>query len=144
MPNSPIIIGFLAFGFGACAFALLKGGRAERIGALIILANILIGLGGELLFPKSIMLALDALTATAMLVVAVMYASPWLGMVMLLYAVQFGLHAFYFVMARPRDPFHVMVNNLDFLAILICLAAGTAIAWRRRATRRAAAGPATA
>lgn len=137
MPNSPIIAAFVAFGLAACLLAFTKGDRAERLGAIVILANLLLSMAGEHFFPKSILLWLDALTAVAMLAIALIYASPWLGAVMLLYAVQFGLHAFYFVMARPRDTFHVMVNNLDFLAILACLAIGAAMSWRRRFRRAA-------
>jgi hypothetical protein len=51
---------------------------------------------------------------------------------MLLYALQFALHAFYYVAERPRDSMHVILNNLDFFAVCVCLAAGTAVAWRRR------------
>ena len=42
MPNSPIIVGLLAFSLAACVFALVKGGRAERLGAAVILANMLL------------------------------------------------------------------------------------------------------
>jgi hypothetical protein len=68
----------------------------------------------------------------ALLVIAVRYASFWLGAVMLLYALQFALHAVYYVVERPRDSLHVILNNLDFFAVCVCLAAGTAVAWRRR------------
>lgn len=132
MPNSPIIVGLLAFSLAACVFAFLKGGRAERLGAAVILANMLLALIGEHFFPKSILLWLDAATATAMLLIAVRYASPWLGGVMLLYAIQFALHAYYFVAQKPRDTFHVTVNNLDFLAISLCLVIGAAVSWRQR------------
>jgi hypothetical protein len=132
VPNSPVIVAFLTFGIAACAFAFLKGSAAERIGAVVILANLALAVVGEALFPKSILLWLDAITAAALLVVAVVYASPWLGAVMLLFAAQFTLHAYYFVAARPRDRFHVIVNNLDFLAIIVCLVIGTAVSWRRR------------
>jgi heme O synthase-like polyprenyltransferase len=133
MPNSPIIIALLAFSLGACVFAFLKGEAAERIGAGIILLNMLLALAGEYYFPRSILLWLDALTALSLLVVAVFYASPWLGAVMLLYAAQFTLHAVYFVAARPRDHFHVVANNIDFFLISLCLVIGTALTWRRRA-----------
>jgi len=132
MPNSPIIIALLAFSLSACLFAYIKGETAERIGAGIILLNIVLALAGEYFFPQTILLWLDALTAVSLLIVAVFYASPWLGAVMLLYAAQFTLHAFYFVTARPRDHFHVVVNNVDFFLISLCLVIGTAVTWRRR------------
>lgn len=132
MPNSPIIIALLGFSLGACVFAFVKGGAAERLGAAIILLNIVLAAACEYYFPTSILLWLDALTAVSLLIVAVFYASPWLGAVMLLYAAQFTLHAFYFVTARPRDHFHVVVNNVDFFLISLCLVIGTAVTWRRR------------
>jgi hypothetical protein len=132
MPNSPVIVAFLTFGVAACIFAFVKGSAAERIGAGVILANLALAVAGEHFFPRSILLWLDAITAVALLIVAVVYASPWLGAVMLLFAAQFTLHAFYFVTDRPRDRFHVVVNNVDFLAIIVCLIIGTAVSWRRR------------
>ena len=50
---------------------------------------------------------------------------------MLLYAAQFTLHSFYFVIARPVDFFHATVNNLDFLLVIICLGVGTFVSVRR-------------
>jgi hypothetical protein len=132
------IAGPLAFNVLVCLFAILKGGSAERVGAIVILANMLVGLGVEATGRSQIaVLIVDALTAVVLLAVAVRYASVWLGAVMLLYACQFALHAYYFVLERPRDVLHVVLNNLDFFAVILCLAAGTVTAWRRR--RRAAA-----
>ncbi|MGZ6016700.1 MAG: hypothetical protein ACXWKM_13235 [Phenylobacterium sp.] len=120
-----------------CVFAFAKGGWAERIGAAVILANTLAYILNETTFHNPVAnLVIDALTAVAFLAVAVRYASFWQGAVMLLYATQFSLHAFYFVLERPRDMLHVIVNDGVFYAILACLAAGTGLAWRRR--RRAA------
>jgi hypothetical protein len=116
-----------------CVFAFSKGGWAERIGAAVILANTLAYIVNETTVHNPLAnLFIDALTAVAFLAVAVRYASFWQGAVMLLYAMQFSLHAFYFVLERPRDMLHVIVNDVVFFAILACLAAGTALAWRRR------------
>jgi hypothetical protein len=132
------IAGPLVFSLVVCLFAMLKGGSAERGGAIVILANMLIGVVIEATGPTQIeILSLDAFTAAALLIMALRYASFWLGAVMLLYALQFALHAYYFVLERPRDFLHVVLNNLDFFAVSLCLAAGTVVAWRRR--RRAAA-----
>ena len=114
-------------------FAFLKGGTPERIGAAIVMANTLAYMVSEaLLHNQLVNLGIDGLTALVLLAVAVRYASFWQGAVMLLYAMQFGLHAVYFVLERPRDNFHVIVNNGIFYAVCACLAAGTALAWRRR------------
>ncbi|THD66195.1 hypothetical protein [Phenylobacterium sp.] len=122
------------FAVFACVFAFTKGGRAERIGAAIILANTLAYIVNETRFQDQLAnLVIDALTALAFLGVAVRYASFWQGAVMLLYAMQFSLHAYYFVLERPRDMLHVIVNDVVFFAILGCLTIGTALAWRRDA-----------
>lgn len=137
MPTSPYVIALTILTLGICVFALLKGGQAERYGAALILVNALVSSVGDLLFPKADLAVFwligDGLTAFGLLIVAVIYASFWLGGVMILYAVLFALHAFYFVTNKPVDLFHAQVNNADFLAISICLAVGTIIAWRRRA-----------
>ena len=126
-------------GLLACLFALWKGGTAERIGAAVIAANILAYIANETTFHNSFLnLVIDALTALALLAVAVRYASFWQGAVMLLYALQFSLHAFYFVSERTRDTFHAIANNAIFLTITACLVAGTALAWRRRIAEPAA------
>jgi hypothetical protein len=136
------IVGPLAFGLLVCLLAILKGGSAERVGAIVILANLIVGVGVEAMARSQIaVLIVDALTAAVLLAVAVRYASFWLGAVMLLYALQFALHAYYFVLERPRDFLHVVLNNIDFFAVIVCLAAGTVVAWRRR---RQAAAPAFA
>jgi len=138
MLNSAVIT-FLAFGLLTCVFALVKGGKAERLGAGVILANLVLMFGLQAILPPSTMsvvqLGLDAVTAVALLGLAVLYASFWLGAVMMLYAVQFALHAYYFVSERPVDLFHARVNNLDFFAICIALALGTFFAARKRAAQ---------
>lgn len=148
MPNSPIVIALTLLTLGICLFALWKGGQAERFGAGLILTNALLSTVGDLLFPHAdlaiLWLIADGLTAVGLLVVAVVYASFWLGGVMLLYAILFTLHSFYFVTGREVDLFHARVNNADFLGISVCLAIGTIIAWRRRVVARKAAAKAQA
>jgi hypothetical protein len=133
MSGIALAAALLAFSIAACLFALVKGGVAERIGAGIILANLVAGEVQEALYHNQILvLCIDGLTALALLGVAIRYASFWLGGVMLLCGLQFALHASYFVLERPRDSLHVAINNTNFVAIAVCLAAGTALAWRRR------------
>jgi hypothetical protein len=148
MPNSPIIVALIAFSVLSCIFAFIRGAEPERIGAGVIFANLLLTLGGQAFIPEPetafsvAQLTLDAVTALALLVLAVRYASLWLGAVMMLYALQFALHAFYSVTERPRDMLHAIVNNVDFFAVSLCLVIGTAASWRRRV--RAASRPASA
>jgi len=120
-----------------CFFAFWKGGPAERAGAGVIFANLALLWILDQIWAKTssgaVGLAVDGLTALALLVLVLRYASLWLGGVMLLFALEFGLHAFYFVTERPFDLLHVIVNNADTIGVTICLVAGTAVAWRRRA-----------
>ena len=70
--------------------------------------------------------------ALVFLLLAVRYASLWLGGVMLFQAIQFSLQAWYFVTGRAHDVLYVIINNIDFFGILACLTAGTLAASRRR------------
>ncbi len=142
MINSPIILALIAFSLLACVFAFMRGGAAERAGAAVILTNLIMSLGNEYLLGNSVVaLAIDGLTAMALLVLALRYASLWIGAVMLLYALQFGLHAFYLVADRKRDLLHVVINNVDFFSVSLCLMLGTFVA-HRRAMRSDRAAPA--
>jgi hypothetical protein len=124
----------------ACLFAFVRGGTPERIGAAVILANLVAGMANEaLLHDQLIVLCIDGLTAVVLLAIAVRYASFWLGGVMLLYGVQFALHAYYFVLERPRDSLHITLNNANFVAVALCLAAGTMLSWMRRRSPKVAA-----
>jgi uncharacterized membrane protein (GlpM family) len=117
-----------------CVFALIKGGQAERIGALIIIANLIAGVvNGRWLHDDLVHLAIAGVTALVLLAVAVRYASFWLGGVMLLYALQFALDAYYIILEQKRDDLFMVVNNALFSAVTLCLAIGTALTLRRRA-----------
>lgn len=129
----------LAFCLASGVFALVKGGTPERIGAAIILANLVaVGANDVILHDQRVLLAIDGLTAMALLPITLRYASVWLGAVMLLYGLQFGLHAFYFVLERPKDALHVWVNNANFFTISAALAIGTVLSLTRRRPRPAA------
>jgi hypothetical protein len=129
-----------------CVFALWKGGPAERMGAtVIVVLSIAERLAHALPQPwwPIISLCGDALTALGLLVVALRYASFWLGGVMLLYAAQFTLHSFYLVTGRSSDtPMHIVISDINFAAILVCLTAGTLMAWRSRLISAGGAAPA--
>lgn len=141
MSSYAVAIAILAFSLLTCVFAFVKGAAQERIGAAIILANLAATAVNEnFIHDQRVLLTIDALTAIALLPLTLRYASVWLGAVMLLYGLQFALHAYYFVLERPKDLLHVAINNSNFLAISICLAVGTILAWRRRRSAGVAAG----
>jgi len=62
----------------------------------------------------------------------VRFAYRWLGVTMLLQAVQFSLHAYYLVMDMPPDRLHAWINNLNTTGISLSIMAGVYLAWRRR------------
>ncbi|HEY3950258.1 hypothetical protein [Phenylobacterium sp.] len=117
-------------------FAAWKGGPAERLGAAVVVLNIIIGFASYRLTPEWVGIIRffnDGLAAVVMLGVTVIYGALWMGGVMLFYAAQFSLHAYYFVTDRPdSDRLHAIINNVDFSGIVWCLIIGAAVAWRRR------------
>ena len=144
MPEFDLRFFVNVFSILGAAFALWKGGPAERMSASVVIFNVATGQAGQYLWPQSddvIRLVNDGLTALILLAITVRYGAPWMGGVMLFFAAQFAMHSFYLVTDRPTgDYFNALVNNLNFTGIIWCLIIGTAVAWRRRiALKRAAA-----
>jgi hypothetical protein len=127
-------------------FAFWKGSSAERLAAVVVGVNLLIGICGQWLTPANaemIRLCNDGLAAVALLAITVRYGALWMGGVMLFFAVQFSLTAYYLVTDRPaKDHLYALVNNIDWNGVIWCLIIGTAVAWRQRS--RAARLPAQA
>src|ERR1700743_2360201 len=92
---------------GVSVFAFWKGDPPARLAALAYLAveispyiiNPSVGNIGS----ESILLIIDFVCAVTFLLLAVRYASLWLGAAMIFQAAQFSLHAYYLVMALPHD-----------------------------------------
>jgi len=130
---------------GACISAIWKGGAPERNGAILILSVSLLGFFADSLIPSDLRLVgrlvSDGLVALGFLVISLRYASLWLGGALIAQAVQFSLQAFYFVTDRAHDAPYAVVNNLNTVAVLAFLVAGT-IAYRRHlaAWRKAQGG----
>jgi hypothetical protein len=121
---------------GSALFAWLCGGLAERVGAgLNVCAAICVFLAHSVWSGPdlpSILLAVDGLFGLGFLALAVRYASPWLGGALIFQGLQFGLHAFYLVTARPLDPLHAWANDIDTYGVVICITIGAAAARRSR------------
>jgi hypothetical protein len=130
---------------GTLAFAFWKGGFAERVGACLNVGNGFLTMAlNPFLAPGAAAiatLAFDAAAAVGFLILAMRFASLWLGVAMLLQAVQFSLHAYYLVNDLAPDVTHAWINNFDTTGINLCIIAGTAVAWRRR-SREGREGPA--
>jgi hypothetical protein len=120
--------------------ALWKGDAATRIaagayGCLEIATMIVHPHVGDA-SGETILLAADFACAVIFLIMAVRYASLWLGAAMLFQAAQFSLHAYYLVMDRKHDLMHAWINNADDWGILISMFIGTILAIRHRVAYR--------
>jgi hypothetical protein len=127
---------------GIVGLALWKGGPAERMGAGFIIGIIILGALVSLILPPQthsvLYLVEDGLTAVGLLAIALRYASLWLGGAMLVYALLFTLHAFYFVMGKAPDILFIDINNVAFMGVSASLGVGTFMSWRARVRKRAA------
>ena len=119
-----------------CALAWFKGNSAERQGGAIVFAGAVFALGIQIFLPttsRHIPLLLgEGAIGIGFLVLALRYLSAWLGVAMILQAIQFSLHAYYLVGELPHDRTYAIVNNLDSLGVLLCILVGTLLAWRKR------------
>jgi hypothetical protein len=122
---------------GVCVFGLWKGDAPVRYTAISLMA---VEVSGFIINPKfgdvggeSVILAVDFAFAVILLILAVRFASLWIGAAMILQAAQFSLHAYYLVMELPHDRLHAWINNTDDWGILIAILVGTVLAIRRRA-----------
>ncbi|MDR6627552.1 hypothetical protein [Caulobacter segnis] len=137
MPVSLFLISSLALIFSVCVFAVTKGGPAERYAGIVVAVSTI---GVEVIHltvsrevQGSLLLAMDGFVGGAFLLLALRYASLWLGGALLLQAIQFSLHAYYFVTGIRRGNTYALINNLDSAGVLLCILVGSLIAWRRRA-----------
>lgn len=132
---APVIVGWVVL-VGAALFAWSKGGPAERLGATLKVFTSATALTvHHTLKLESISVALlvaDGLLAIGFLLLAVRYVSLWLGAAMILQGAQFSLHAYYLVAERSLDRLYSIINNVNTYGVILCILAGTLIAWRRR------------
>lgn len=137
--TSAILIAAWAISVGTCVFALVWGDRGERAGAAAIAAGLVSGfaLGAVPSAQRPVAeLVGDGLIAFVFLFLALKFASRWLGIVLLLYAAQFALHAFYFVLSRPHDELYFVANDVLFFTVTLSLLVGAIGAARGKSARR--------
>src|SRR5215469_8526318 len=136
MYHSPLALLAMAISVAAAPLALWKGDAASRIAGVASALNALLLPALRIFLQRHIgevvQLAVDFIWAIGLLMLVVRFAYRWLGVTMLLQAVQFSLHAYYLVMDMPKDVVHAWVNNLDAIGISLSIVAGTILAWRRR------------
>lgn len=128
---------------GVALFAWWKGDWPERCGGML---NLAAG-GAAFLVRLAIdngpaqdvpLLLVDGTLAFGFLVLAMIFASLWLGAAMLLQAAQFSLHAFYIVTSRNHDLMYSVVNNVVTVGVLLAIVIGTVASWWRRAREQKA------
>lgn len=138
---SQIVLGLVIL---SVAFAWWKGGRPERVGSLF---NGVICIGvplvqaviHESLHTLPILIA-DGVLAMGFLILAIRYASLWLGAAMILQAMGFMMHsALLLELIRNPEYFYYAAMNVMSLGVLLSIILGTAYAWavRRRYERLA-------
>ncbi len=136
---SPLIAAWMGWAVLVIVLVLAcwKGSRAERLGVAIFLAGAIYAMVVYQVVPRNLVPTLLLLGEGAMgvgfLFLAMRYMNAWLGVAMLLQAIQFSLHAYYLVGGLPRDRTLAMVTNLDSIGVLLCILVGTMLTWRRRA-----------
>lgn len=130
-----ILVGWMLI-LGVSLLAWRLGGPVERQVAILVvvmsLAITLIGLIPDKAIQKPSYFLVDGLFGAGLLVLSLRYTTAWLGVAVLLQAAQFSLHGYYLVAGKSYDSLYAMVNNLVSLGVLLCLAAGCLLAWRKR------------
>jgi hypothetical protein len=138
-------IGFLWMS-AVCLFAFFKGGFVERAAAAVVSLSWALTLALSFvlsgLFSRQVeeftFLGVDALTAIALLALALRFAKLWLGGAMLMQSAELALHGA--VMAEWGLSFrdYMIWNNLLTTGLLLIIAYATAVFWCRRSRRRSA------
>ena len=136
---SQVVLGLVIL---SVAFALWKGGRPERVGALFngvvaVGVTVLQAFLNDALHTLPILIA-DGVLAIGFLVLAIRYASLWLGAAMILQAMGFMMHSALLLelIADPEYAYYAAMNAMS-LGVILSIILGTAYAWvvRRRYAR---------
>ena len=128
----------------SCAFALFRGGSAERWGSLLIIADYVAADVAMLLdwprFPVTAVFVLDFILAVALLIVAIRFSSLWLGAAMMLQSIALCSYG----LAATGDGLHgvgyIRLNNILSFTMYGCVIAGTIASWRKRIRLRRGEG----
>ena len=133
-----------------CLFAWLKGGGAERNGAILYAISVFGTIGFQAISgqstPVTAELFLDTSVAVCFLVLAICYNNLWLGAAMMVKGLQLGIHATR--LTDGEDPIvggvDLYAAGLNLIALVICmiLAGGTIATMRQRARLRRQPPPA--
>ena len=136
----------IALAFTVCALAFLKGGPAERGGALLIAANWVaitvtqIVVGSETVSSRVVglpSLIYDSLLAVGFLWLALRYSSLWLGAAMILQGVQLAIYASFLGSSEIKLRTYAVALNVVSILVLLTILGGTISSWIQRRTARA-------
>jgi len=132
------------FNLGCALLAYREGGLAERLGAVWLGCNTVIGAVLLILHldsPVSHLIA-DGVFATGLLPLAVIFASYWIGVVTFAAAALFSLEAFYLINEWPVDRTFSQTNNVLMLSMpLVMLCSGVVNLWQRKRRERSERSP---
>ena len=113
---------------GVPVWALIAGGKAERISAVIFLvATIATKLAGFIVPYKhagTLLLAIDGVMSLCFLALAVIKGHLWIALMMAAISFVFCIHAFYQMAGRALDPTFALASNLATVVLLASLAVG--------------------
>jgi hypothetical protein len=126
-----------------CGFAWFKGGPGERAGATAVAVAWVASLAVQTFAVASLqpvaLLLFDLALAASLLIIAIRYASRWLGTAMLLQAFMLAMHAEQLGddggMGRIT---YVVILNAASAAMLLTIVASTVGAWVKRARQQRA------
>jgi hypothetical protein len=118
-------------------WALVAGGKAERLSALFFIVATVASKSVEQMFSPQhagvIFLGIDGLMALGFLILALVYRHLWIALMMFTMAGFFSIHAFYEMTDRDLDWTFALLSNLLTLVLLASLAIGVWTSRHRRA-----------
>lgn len=134
------------FELSCCLFAILKGGSAERAGALLVVICYAAIEAAVALswphFPVFVAFVFDFILALGLLVIAFRYGSIWLGFAMLLQSANLCSQALAFTGDGLGHRQEVILNNVLSLLMGASIAVGAFLSWRKRRRGVSALAPA--
>jgi len=117
-------------------WALIAGGRAERISALIFVVATVASKSVEQLIPikhaGTVFLTIDGLMALGFLALAMIYGHLWIALMMVAMAAFFSIHAFYEMTSRELDWTFALTSNLATIILMVSLAIGVRTSRHRK------------
>ena len=130
MNHIAFILISLIFIIACCVFALVLGRKAEKLGAICVLAanfsaEVMIGLFRDQ-YPGTDILIIDFLLAVALLFLAVRYSSLWLGCAMILQGIALYTHALGLLGDEVSSQLYIRLIDILTYSMAACIFLGTA------------------